>query len=75
MTEKILSSIISNNLSAYLSGMKTREDVIKSIIECVYEKPKVSCDFGDDYCRIHKNGIKPCNKCRVSYEHELTNDD
>ena len=74
MTEEHLKYIISNNLSAYKSGRKTREDCIESIVGCIYERPKLSCDFGDTYCRQHTNGIKPCDKCRVAYEYELTSD-
>lgn len=73
MTEEHLRSIIRNNLSGHKSGRTSTEQAIENIISCVYERPKLECGFGDTYCTIHKNGVKPCAKCRTAYEYELTN--
>ena len=74
MTEDQFKSIVRNNLGLYKGGIKTRDEAIESIVGCIWERPKLSCDFGNDYCRVHKYGVKPCETCRVAYENELTTD-
>lgn len=74
MTEKAFRGIIKNNLAMFKSGRKNIDQVTENIVSCIFEREKIKCVFGSEYCTQHDNGVKPCEKCRVSYEYELTND-
>lgn len=73
MTEKIIDNIISNNLGLYASGKITKEKAIKNIKSLFNDANSPNCPFSDGICTIaNDDNTTPCNKCRVSYEYELT---
>lgn len=73
MTETFFRSIVNNNLGLFKSNHVTLEQAIENIVTCIYEKPKLKCPFGD-YCTVSNGDHRPCDKCRKSFEHELSED-